>query len=65
MTTVEYFERHKSDLNCRLRKRIDEINTYSFDTEHNWRLSDIQKLSEEIQHYTNVICELRKRDDEE
>nr|DAR72352.1 MAG TPA: hypothetical protein [Caudoviricetes sp.] len=44
---------------------IDEINTYSFDTEYNWRLSDIQKLSEEIQHYTNAICELRKRDDEE
>lgn len=64
MTTIEYLESLKVGLNRTLHKRLDEINSYPFDSEHNWRLSEIQTISEDIQHYTNAIFALKNFSDE-
>lgn len=63
MNTIEWLEHYKTKLNNKMHERMREINTYPCDTECNWRLSEIQKISEDIQHYTNAIFALKKLGD--
>ena len=64
MTTIEWLEHYKAELNNKMHNRLEEINTYPFDNETNWRLSEIQTISEDIQHYTNAIFALKNFSDE-
>lgn len=63
--TIEYFEGRKRTLRKQLETRLEEIDEYYFDLEHNWRVSEAKHLIEEIQLTTNAIVSIKQRIDDD
>lgn len=58
--SIEYFEAEKKKLKKKLARRLEEIDEYYFDLEHNWRVSEAKRLIEEIQLMTNAIESIKQ-----
>lgn len=58
--SIEFFEAKKKGLKSQLSKRLEEIDEYYYDLEHNWRVSEAKRLVEEIQLMTNAIESIKQ-----